>query len=109
LAFLIDKLITMSKWDTIRDHFKHHDVSDEYSLLEEIYKEAVKRSETVPKECFMALTEASISIKNGQQVRGSGRWISPTAFLFVGSRRQQHVVPSVQSNGHQLPDGSPPV
>ena len=28
-----------------------------------LYKEAVKRSETVPKECFMALTEASLSVK----------------------------------------------
>ena len=109
LAFLIDKLITMSKWDTIREHFKHHDVSDECSLIEEIFKEAMKRSETVPKECFMALTEASISVLQRRNDQQRGRWISPTAFLFVGSRRQQHVVPSVQSNGHQLPDGSPPV
>lgn len=105
LAFLIDKLITMSKWDMIKNHFKYHDVSDECSLIEEIFKEAMKRSETVPKECFMALTEASLSVakRNGQQ-RGS---FFP--FVSVVSRRQQHVVPSVQSNGHQLPDGSPPV
>jgi hypothetical protein len=62
LAFLIDKLLVMKKWDTIKDHFTLHSVLDDFCILEEILKEAVKRAQTLESDCFVAIAEAAISV-----------------------------------------------